>query len=150
MNMHYPCDNFYRRIQLPDLRGRNGDIINLLDCWCSWKIPPGCFLFCYCWCFCDLYAYKLYRFIILAFSLLKEFRTLYAFKLINLASHYTCISMTLYGHVYVHSIKKLSCASLNYGDNTYLWQPVTSNSYSKPSQLYSSQTLPFPLLTLSR
>ena len=46
MKMYYPCDNFYRT-RLADLKGRNGDIVNLyyLIPDAVEELSPVCFLF---------------------------------------------------------------------------------------------------------
>lgn len=69
--------------------------------------------------FCDLYAHGFYRFIVLAFFLLREFRSVPIFKLINWVSHHTCNHMPLYDHTDARSMRTsaLRRSSLSY---TYL------------------------------
>lgn len=49
-----------------------------------------------------------YQLIILAFILLREFRSLHIFKLVSLLCHCTCIYKTLYEHSNVCRIRNLS------------------------------------------
>ena len=131
MNMYYACSNFYRRTQLAFSKGRAGDLVNWLDCWCSWRISSSMFPFYFP--FCDLYAHGFYPLTILAFILLREFRSLHIFKLISLISHCTCIYMPFYDQSCVCSIKNLSFVPVFIMEQvlsyTYLWQPVAPNSY---------------------